>query len=371
MKKFIVSFIAALVLAAALIALSGCGDKDTVVLNVYNWGEYISTGKEGTYNTNKEFEKWYLEKYGKKIRVNYETFDSNESLRAKLETGSVSYDVIVPSDYMIEYFIKNDMLAELDFSNIPEYKNIDEKYRGLHYDPENKYTVPYTYGVVGIIYNAKVVDPADVTGWEVMWNSKYSGNILQFGNSRDAFATAMYMLGLDVNSEDKAVWDTAKAKLIEQKPLLKATVMDQIFNIMESGEAALGAYYAGDLLTMQSEQADGVDLRIYIPEKSNVYVDAMCVLKNSKHKAEAEAYINFMLTEDAAVANSLQHCYSSPNTLVLNSKEYREEMGEEALAVLYPEGYDFAKAYAEYSFKNLSQSTLDYMTKLWEDYLID
>ena len=125
MKKIIVTFIAALILAAALIALSGCGD--TVVLNVYNWGEYISTGKEGTYNTNREFEKWYLEKYGKKIRVNYETFDSNESLRAKLETGSVNYDVIVPSDYMIEYFIKNDMLAELDFSNIPEYKNIDEK----------------------------------------------------------------------------------------------------------------------------------------------------------------------------------------------------------------------------------------------------
>lgn len=369
MKKIIVTFIAALILAAALIALSGCGD--TVVLNVYNWGEYISTGKEGTYNTNREFEKWYLEKYGKKIRVNYETFDSNESLRAKLETGSVNYDVIVPSDYMIEYFIKNDMLAELDFSNIPEYKNIDEKYRGLHYDPENKYTVPYTYGVVGIIYNAKVVDPADVTGWEVMWNSKYSGQILQFNNSRDAFATAMYMLGLDVNSEDKAVWDTAKAKLMEQKPLLKARVMDEIFNIMESGEAALGAYYAGDLLTMQSEQADGVDLRIHIPEKSNVYVDAMCVLKNSKHKSEAEAYINFMLTEDAAVANSLQHCYSSPNTLVLNSEKYREEMGDEALAVLYPEGYDFAKAYAEYSFKNLSQPTLDYLTGLWEDYIID
>lgn len=370
MKKIIIAVLSAILLAAAVTALAGCSDKNTIVLNVYNWGEYISTGEEGTYNTNKEFEKWYYETYGQKIRVNYETFDSNESLRAKLETGAVKYDVIVPSDYMIEYFIEKDMLAELNFDNIPEYKNIDEKYRNLHYDLENKYTVPYTYGVVGIIYDANEVDPADVTGWEVMWNEKYSGEILQFNNSRDAFGTAMYILGLDVNSNDKTVWDTAVAKLKEQIPLRKSLVMDQIFNMMESGEAAIGAYYAGDFLTMQSEQADNVDLRFFVPEHSNVYVDAMCVLKTSEHKEAAEAYINFMLTEDAAVANSLMHCYSSPNSLVLNSAEYKEEMGEEALAVLYPEGYDFASAYEKYAFRNLDTETLDYMTSLWEDYLI-
>ncbi len=370
MKKFLAIFVLALTAVFASAALTSCSDKDTIVLNVYNWGEYISTGEEGTYDTNSEFEKWYFEKYGKKIRVNYETFDSNESLRAKLETGAVSYDVIVPSDYMIEYFIANDMLAELNFDNIPEFKNIDEKYRNLKYDPENKYTVPYTYGVVGIIYDANEVDPADVTGWEVMWNEKYSGEILQFGNSRDAFGTAMYMLDLDVNSNDKKVWDQAVAKLKEQNPILKGRVMDQIFNMMQSGEAAIGTYYAGDFLTMQSEQADDVDLRFFTPERSNVYVDAMCVLKSSKNKDAAEAYINFMLTEKAAVANSLMHCYASPNTLVVNNEEYKEEMGEEALKVLYPEGYDFAAAYEKYAFRNLTPEILDYMTSLWEDYLI-
>ncbi len=369
MKKLILAALAALLLAAAA-ALTGCSDGDTIVLNVYNWGEYISIGEEGTYDTNKEFEKWYFETYGQKIRVNYDTFDSNESLRSKLETGAVKYDVIVPSDYMIEYFIEKDMLAELNFDNIPAYKNIDEKYRNLHYDPENKYTVPYTYGVVGIIYDANEVDPADVTGWEVMWNEKYKGEILQFNNPRDAFATAMYMMDLDVNSADKAVWDQAVAKLKEQTPLRKGLVMDEIFNMMESGEAAIGAYYVGDFFTMQSEQADDVDLRCFLPEHSNVYVDAMCVLKTSEHKEAAEAYINFMLMEDAAVANSLMHCYASPNTLVLNSEEYREEMGEEAIKVLYPEDYDFAASYAKYAFRNLDAATLDYMTKLWEDFLI-
>lgn len=370
MKKIITALVFAIVLSAAVMAFVGCSDKDVITLNVYNWGEYISTGEEDTYDTNKEFEDWYEAKYGKKIRVNYETFDSNESLRAKLETGAVNYDVIVPSDYMIEYFIKNDMLAELNFDNIPEYKNIDDKYKNLYYDPENKYTVPYTYGVVGIIYDANEVDPADVTGYEVMWNEKYKGEILQFGNARDAFGTAMYMLGIDVNTTNKADWDTAVAKLKQQTPLRKSLVMDEIFNMMESGEAAIGAYYAGDYYTMKELQADDVDLRFFTPQRTNVFVDAMCVMKDSKNKEAAEAYINFMLTEDAAVANSLMHCYSSPNTLVVNSKEYRDEMGEEALSALYPSDYDFAASYNKYAFRNLDTEILDYMTSLWEDFLI-
>ncbi len=367
MKKIARFLLPVLLLLVLACGLAACSDKDTITLNVYNWGEYISTGEEGTYNTNKEFEKWYYETYGQKIRVNYETFDSNESLRSQLEIGGVSYDVIVPSDYMIEYFIEKDMLAELNFDNIPNYKNISETYRNLYYDPENRYTVPYTYGVVGIIYDAKEVDPADVTGWEVMWNEKYSGEILQFNNPRDAFGIAMYKLGIDVNTTDTAEWDRAQAELIKQVPLRKGLVMDEIFNMMESGEAAIGAYYVGDYFTMQSEQADDVDLRLFIPESSNVYVDAMCVLKNSKHKEAAEAYINFMLSEDAAVANSLTHCYASPNTLVVKNEEYREGMGEEAIAVLYPEGYNFAESYQKYAFRNLPNETLDYMTSLWEE----
>jgi len=371
MKKVWIAALLAAVLAVFALSLTGCGDSDTIVLNVYNWGEYISTGEEGTYDTNAEFEDWYFETYGQKVRVNYSTYDSNESLRSQLELGTANYDVIVPSDYMIDYFIQNDMLAELNFENIPAYKNISETYRGLYYDPENKYTVPYTYGVIGIIYDANEVDPADVTGWEVMWNEKYSGEILQFRNSRDAFGTAMYMLDIDVNTTEKADWDRAKDKLIEQAPLRKMLVMDEIFNMMEMGEAAIGAYYAGDYFTMMDNQADNVDLRFFTPERTNVFVDAMCVLKTSKHKDVAEAYINFMLMEDAAVANSLTHWYASPNTAVLNSQTYKDELGADAYAVLYPEGYDFHANYEKYAYRSLDTETLDYMTALWENILIN
>lgn len=368
MKK-ICSLLLAIVMLASLSALfTSCGDA--IVLNVYNWGEYISTGEEGTYDTNKEFEKWYYETYGVKVKVNYDTYDSNETLRGKMDSGAVSYDVIVPSDYMIEYFIQNDMLAELNFENIPAYQNISEEYRNLYYDPENKYSVPYTYGVVGIIYDANKVDPADVNGWEVMWNEKYDGKILQFSNPRDAFGTAMYMMNISVNTTDKTEWDSAKAKLIEQKPLLYGRVMDEIFNYMESGEAWLGAYYAGDYFTMRDAQDDDVDLRFYQPERTNAFVDAMCIPKNAKNQEIAEAYINFMLMEDAAVANSLTHWYASPNTVVLNSEAYREEMGEDVVAILYPEGFDFADAYDKYAFRNLDPTTLDYMTKVWNEYLL-
>jgi len=371
MKKAWIAALLAVLLAAAPLALSGCSDSDTIVLNVYNWGEYISTGEEGTYDTNAEFEDWYFETYGQKVRVNYSTYESNESLRSQLELGTANYDVIVPSDYMIDYFIQKDMLAELNFDNIPAYENISQTYRGLYYDPDNKYTVPYTYGVVGIIYDANEVDPADVTGWEVMWNSKYSGEILQFRNPRDAFGTAMYMLDIDVNTTEKADWDRAKDKIIEQAPLRKMLVMDEIFNMMEMGEAAVGAYYAGDYFTMLDNQAENVDLRFFTPERTNVFVDAMCVLKTSKHKDVAEAYINFMLMEDAAVANSLTHWYASPNTAVLNSQAYKAELGEEAYAVLYPESYDFHANYEKYAYRSLDTETLDYMTALWENVLIN
>ena len=367
MKKIVLVLLAVLMAVAVAGVLSSCSNSDTVVLNVYNWGEYLSRGEEGTYDTNAEFEKWYFETYGKKIRVNYDTYDSNETLRSRLESGAVNYDVIIPSDYMIEYFIANDMLAELNFDNIPAYANISETYRNLYYDRENKYSIPYTYGVVGIIYDANKVDPADVTGWEVMWNEKYKKDILQFSNSRDAFGTAMFMLDLDVNSTDRAVWDTAYNKLVEQAPLVKSWVMDEIYNDMESGEAAIGAYYAGDYFTMQEAQADGIDLQFFTPERTNVFVDAMCVPKMARHKTEAEAYINFMLMEEAAVANALTHYYASPNKLVVENETYREEMGEEALAVLYPEGYDFAEAYEKFAFRNLPTDILDYVTTLWEN----
>ena len=283
---------------------SGAGSPKTLTLNVYNWGEYISDGSEGSLDTIKAFEKWFAETYGQKVKVNYTTYASNEDMYAKLSSGAVSYDVIIPSDYMIARLAKENMLLPLDFENIPNYQYIGEDFRGLYYDPDNVYTVPYTYGVVGVIYNANVVDEADAGDWDLMWNEKYAGQIVQFNNSRDAFATAMYKLGIDVNTTDRAEWDRALAELKIQAPLVKSYVMDEIYNMMESGEAAIGAYYAGDYFTMLDAQADDVDLRFYYPERTNYFFDAMCIPSCCQEKKLAEIFINFMLSEAPAIANA-------------------------------------------------------------------
>ena len=354
--------------AAAVLALavSFAGRAQQLELNVYNWGEYISDGAEGSLDTIKEFEKWYEAEYGQKIRVNYSTYPSNEDMYAKLKSGSVSYDVIIPSDYMITRLIEEDMLLPLDFDNIPNYKYIGEQYRGLYYDPDCLYSVPYTYGVVGVIYDANVVDEADAGDWDLMWNSAYAGRILQFNNPRDAFATAQYKLGLDVNDASKANWDAALAELKLQAPLVKSYVMDEIYNMMESGEAAVGAYYAGDYFTMIDAQADDVDLRFYYPQRTNYFVDAMCIPANAQHKELAEIFINYMLSEEPAVANAEYIYYASPNRVVYESEAYAEEMGEEAMEILYPGIEDFNARYNEFACRNLDRDALDYMNTLWE-----
>ena len=370
MKK-ILSVILAATMLLTLFALSGCGSSNTLTLNVYNWGEYISDGSEGSLNTIKAFEQWYYENYGQKVKVNYSTYASNEDMYAKLSSGAVSYDVIFPSDYMVARMLDEGMLLPLDFSNIPNYENISEDFRGLYYDPDNMYTVPYTYGVVGIIYNANVVDEADVGGWELMWNEKYSGDIVQFNNSRDAFATAMYKLGIDVNTTDRAEWDRALEELKKQSPLVKSYVMDEIYNMMESGEASIGAYYAGDYFTMLDAQADNVDLRFYYPENTNYFFDAMCIPSCCQHKELAEIFINYMLSEEPAIANAEYICYASPNSVVYNSEEYKEEMGEEAMEILYPGIGNFREMYNSLAYRNLDPETLDYINTLWESLKIN
>ena len=364
MKKTIALLVSVLMLAALL---AGCGGEGkTLTLNVYNWGEYISDGSEDSFNTIREFEKWYQETYGQKVKVNYTTFASNEDMYAKLSSGAVSYDVVVPSDYMIARMRENGMLLELDFNNIPNYANIDESFRGLFYDPDDKYTVPYAYGVIGVIYNAAVVDEADVGDWDLMWNDKYAGQILQFNNPRDAFATAQYKLDLDVNSTDHAVWDQALSELKAQSPLVKSYVMDEIYNMMESGEAAIGAYYAGDYFTMLDAQAEGVDLRFYYPERTNFFVDAMCIPSCCRNQELAEIFINYMLSEEPAIANAEYIYYASPNSLVYNNPDYQEELGEETMEVLYRFTDSFNEKLNEFAFYNLDADTLGYITSLWE-----
>ncbi len=364
--KKILAFI--LCACMAVLLLAGCGGgKETVTLNVYNWGEYISEGAEGSYDTIKEFEKWYEDEYGVRAKVNYDTYASNEDMYSKLASGAVSYDVIFPSDYMIARMIKEDMLRPIDFSNIPNYEYIDEGFRGLYYDPEDMYSVPYTYGVVGIIWNANEVDEADATGWDILWNEKYSKKIVQYNNSRDAFGTAMYRLGIDVNTTDKSQWDRAYEELAKQRPLVYSYVMDEIYNMMESGEAAVGSYYAGDYFTMLDAQADDVDLRFFYPDPTNYYVDAMCIPKSAQNKELAEIFINFMLSRDPAVANAEAIYYASPNRLVYEDEEYLEDLGEETIEILYSGNEDFAEEYNKYAYRNLDSEMLDYINTLWEN----
>ena len=351
--------------------LTGCGGKKGLTLNVYNWGEYISDGSEGSFDTIREFEKWYQETYGEKVTVNYSTFASNEDMYSKIASGAVSYDVIIPSDYMIARMAAEGLLLPLNFDNIPNYQYIEDTFKGLYYDPNDQYSIPYTYGVVGVIYDANVVDEADIGGWDLMWNEKYAGKILQFNNSRDAFGTAMYKLGIDVNTTDKASWDKAYDELLAQRPLVKSYVMDEIYNMMESGEAAIGAYYAGDYFTMVDAQSENVDLQFYYPEDTNFYVDAMCIPSCAQNKELAEFFINFMLSEDAAVANAEYTYYASPNSIVYTNDGYIEEMGGEAMEVLYPELGSFAEEYNKLAYKNLDSDTLSYLNTLWENVKIN
>lgn len=366
MKKLISVMLVAAMMLGCMIFLSGCGEK-TVTLNVYNWGEYISDGSDGSVDTIKAFEAWYKENYGTKIKVNYSTYASNEDMYAKLSSGAVSYDVVIPSDYMIARMIEEDMLLPINFNNIPNYEYIADQYRNLYYDPDNRYSVPYTYGVVGVIYNANEVDEADIGDWDLMWNEKYAGNILQFNNSRDAFATAQYMMGLDVNSTNKADWDQALAKLTEQAPMVKSYVMDEIYNMMESGEAAVGAYYAGDYFTMLDAQAETVDLQFYYPPVTNYFVDAMCIPSCCQNQELAEVFINYMLSEEAAVANAEYIYYACPNSLVYESEEYMDDIGEDTYEVLYAVADGFNDNFNKYAYRNMSPEMLDYINTLWEN----
>ena len=312
--------VAALVCAALL--LFGFGyififphTQEQVTLNVYNWGQYIADGSDNSMEVIAEFEKRYPH-----IKVNYSTYDSNEIMYSKLSNGGITVDVIIPSDYMIARLISEDMLLPLNFDNIPNYRYIDENFKNTAYDPENKYSIPYTWGTVGILYNTKYVDEADVTGWELLWNEKYAGKTLMFGNSRDAFGIAQYMLGYDINTTDKAELEHCAELLKQQKPVLQQYVMDEIFATMQNEEAWIAPYYAGDCLTMMDENEN---LAFYLPEDQgfNLFIDAMCIPTCAKEKEAAETFINFLCDPEIAGANMDWICYSTP---ISAAKEYMD-----------------------------------------------
>ena len=280
--------------------------QEQITLNVYNWGQYIADGSDDSMEVIAEFEKRYPN-----IKVNYSTYDSNEIMYSKLANGGITVDVIIPSDYMIARLISEDMLLPLNFDNIPNYQYIDENFKNTAYDPENIYSVPYTWGTVGILYNTKYVDEADITGWELLWNEKYAGKILTFGNSRDAFGIAQYMLGYDINTTDKAELDKCAELLKQQKPVLQQYVMDEIFAIMQNEEAWIAPYYAGDCLTMMGENEN---LDFYLPEEQgfNMFIDAMCIPTCAREKEAAETFINFLCDPEIAGANMDWICYGTP-----------------------------------------------------------
>ena len=323
-------------------------------VNVYNWGEYIDE------SVLEDFE----EATG--IHVNYQMYDSNETMYSMIAGGGTDYDVVIPSDYMIARMIEEDMLEPLNFDNIPNFADIDPELKNPEYDPENLYSVPYMWGLMGVIYNTTMVDEADLGSWDLLWNEKYAGDIVMIDNSRDAFGTAMYKDGLDVNTTDKAQWDQALQTLLDQRPLVKGYVMDEIFNSLESGEAAIGAYYAGDYFTMAEAQAENVDLQFYYPEPTNYFIDAMCIPTGCQNQELAEIFINYMLSEEPAVANAEYISYASPNALVYESETYQADMGQEAMEILYPDLGDFAQQYNTLAYRNLSNEMLDYVNTLWE-----
>ena len=346
----------ALLSAAALTLglLSGCGGSnsgdakdpgtaDKGVVNVYNWGVYIdeSVLEDFTAETG--------------IKVVYDTFESNEAMYGVLKNEGASYDVVIPSDYMISRMIEEDMLEPLNFDNIPNFEDVDPALKNPDYDPENLYSVPYMWGLLGVIYNTTMVDEAP-TSWDIMFDEDYAGQILMFNNSRDAIGIALKELGYSYNTTDENQIKEAIDLLIEQKPLVQSYVMDDIFEKMQSGSAAIGAYYYGDFLTMQEVNPD---LAFCLPEEgTNLYVDAMCIPKNAENKENAEAFINYMCSTQAGLKNCEEIWYSTPLLSV------REELDPEVSGDPYAYPDESILAQCE-SFKNLPADTLALYDSEW------
>ena len=362
-----------LVVCVSIGILVGCGsDKDSteitvdnpeyyqkykdsgISINVYNWGEYIPDGADGSININDEFTKLTG------IKVNYSTYATNEELYAKLKAGAANYDIIIPSDYMISRMISEDMLEEINVDNIPNYKNIMDKFKGLEYDPEEKYSVPYTWGTVGIIYDKNSVDLSeDEIDWDVLWDSKYKDKVLMFDNPRDAFAIAETLLGYSLNTESESELRAAADKLKEQKGVVQAYVMDEIFDKMSAGEAVFAPYYAGDAVTLMSEYDN---LGFVMPKSgTNLFVDAMCIPKGAKQKEAAEMYINFMAEPQIALEVANYIGYSTPNTPAYDMLDDDIKNSD----ISYPDD-EYLDKYTTV-FKNLSPEANKLMQDLWTE----
>lgn len=323
-------------------------DGEKVTITVYNWGEYIDP----------EVNEMFTAETG--IEVNYKNFTDNESMYAMLSSGAATYDIIVPSDYMVGKLIREGMLAKINYDNIPNYQYISESLKNQAYDPNNEYSVPYLWGTVGIFYNTKYVDEADLQqGWDLLWDKKYSGQIFMFDNPRDAFGIALLKNGYSLNTTDPTHWDAAYQSLQEQKPLLHQYVMDQVFDKMINEEGWIAPYYAGDGIVMMDEEEGNPDIDFFVPSQgTNLFVDALCIPANSQHKAQAEQYINFLCRTDIALLNAEYVGYSTPQEEA--RMQLDPEIGENENFYPSAEVMDNTEV-----FLTLPDETSAYMDALW------
>lgn len=301
-KKLLVGLVVCLFLVGTVLTLSGCAGSGKPKLHVYNWGDYIDE------SVIDDFEQEY------NVDVIYESFATNEEMYVKIKAGTAKYDVAIPSDYMITKMINEDLLHKIDMTNIPNYALIDDRFKNLAYDPHNEYSVPYMWGTVGILYNTKMIkEPVD--SWRILWDEKYSKQILMLDSQRDSIGVTLKMLGYSLNSRAQNELDEAKEMLIKQKPLLLAYVGDEVKDKMIGNEAALAVVWSGDAVYMMRENPD---LDYVIPkEGSNIWFDAMVIPKTSQNKELAEAFINFMCSTDIAYRNADYIGYSTPHKEVV------------------------------------------------------
>lgn len=336
----------------SLTALTGCGNSSSTASNgevvVYNWGEYIDP------DVLTQFE----EETG--IKVVYDEFETNEIMYPKVEAGASDYDVICPSDYMIQKMIDNDLLEEINFDNIPNIANIGDQYfeQSREFDPENKYSVPYCWGTVGILYNKTMVsEPVD--SWSILWNENYKDNILMQDSVRDAFMVALKLNGYSMNSTNPDELNAAKDSLIQQKPLVQAYVVDQVRDKMIGNEAALGVIYSGEAIYTQRENPD---LEYVIPkEGTNVWIDSWVITKGAKNKENAEKFIDFMCREDIALKNFDYITYSTPNE---SARELIEDEDIKNSPIAFPTLSDYENLE---TFQYLGEDGDELYNQLWKE----
>ena len=329
-----------------------------ITINVANWGEYMSVNDDEITDVNEVFEAL------SGITVNYKSYASNETLYSKLLSGGANYDIVIPSDYMISKMISEGMLEKLNFDNIPNIKNIMPSFINPQYDPTNEYSVPYLWGMVAIIYNTTMVD-GEIDSWAALWDEKYAGDILMFNNPRDAFGIAQAYLGYSLNTENTDELDRCAAILRDQKEIVQGYVMDEIFDKMEGGSAAIAPYYVGDAVTMCE---DNPDLEFVIPkEGTNWFVDAICIptTADKENKAATEAYINFLCEPEIALANCDYVGYSTPNSGAYELLDDEAKADERR----YPSD-EFLAEHTEV-FINLSPEANAYMQELWTQLKVD